>query len=63
MMNETKYGEPLKEDNIDVEPLINAKALESVDNFVKNAVKEGAKFVTGVGMISIDVAFITNPLY
>jgi len=45
-MESTKYGDPEKED-VDMGPLINAKALESVDNMVKQAVKQGAVLVTG----------------
>jgi lactaldehyde dehydrogenase/glycolaldehyde dehydrogenase len=47
IMSEVKYGEPLKDDNIEMGPLINANALESVDRFVKNAINEGAKIVIG----------------
>jgi len=45
-MESTKYGDPEKED-VDMGPLINAKALESVDNMVKQAIKQGAVLVTG----------------
>ena len=48
-MAETKYGELLKEVDIDMEPFINANTLGSVDYFVKNPVKEDAKLVIGGG--------------
>ena len=47
LMAETKYGELLKEVDIDMEPFINANTLGSVDNFLKNAIKEGAKLIIG----------------
>ena len=47
LMAETKYGELLKEVDIDMEPFINANTLGSVDNFLKKAVKEGAKLIIG----------------
>ncbi len=45
-MKETRYGDPMKED-VDMGPLINSKALESVDGMVKRAIGEGAKMVIG----------------
>jgi lactaldehyde dehydrogenase/glycolaldehyde dehydrogenase len=46
-MEGTKYGEPLKENDIEMGPLINKNALESVKGFVKRAIDQGAKLLTG----------------
>ncbi len=46
-MQETKYGEPLKDDDIEMGPLISKSALESVEGFVERAIQQGAKLLTG----------------
>ncbi len=45
-MKSSTYGDPMNE-NVDMGPLINSNALESVDGMVKRAVNEGATLVTG----------------
>ncbi len=46
-MQTTRYGDPLKEDGLDMGPLINARQLEKVESLVAGAVREGAHVVTG----------------
>jgi lactaldehyde dehydrogenase/glycolaldehyde dehydrogenase len=41
------YGDPIEEDDVDMGPLINKTAVESVQSKVKNAEKEGAEVVVG----------------
>ena len=43
----SKYGDPLNNNDIDMGPLINQDAVASVDRKVQTAVKEGATIVTG----------------
>src|SRR5699024_6354029 len=46
-MKNSKYGDPLKENNLDMGPLINKNSLETVDKMVKTAVDSGATIKTG----------------
>lgn len=46
-MAKVTYGEPLKEESIDMGPLINRQQQASVDKMVKDAVKDGAKVILG----------------
>lgn len=46
-MEETKFGNPLVNKDIDMGPLINKSAVESVNQMVKTAVEEGAVIATG----------------
>ena len=41
-----KIGDPLSEET-DIGPLVNASALENIDDMVKRSLKEGAELVTG----------------
>lgn len=41
-----KVGDPLQEDT-DLGPVVNAKALESMEGFTKRSLKEGAELLTG----------------
>ena len=42
-----KVGDPGLDDNVDMGPLVEKKALESVENKVKNAVEQGARVLCG----------------
>ncbi|MCL6548846.1 MAG: aldehyde dehydrogenase [Alicyclobacillus sp.] len=46
-MSQTTFGDPLAQPDVDMGPLINRTALESVERKVNDAVREGAKVVTG----------------
>ena len=46
-MNETKFGDPLAETDVDMGPLVSKQQLEQVDAAVQQAVKDGAKLVLG----------------
>ncbi len=59
-MKNSTYGDPAKED-VDMGPLINAKALESVDGMVKRAVEEGATLVTGGRALEREKGFFYKP--
>lgn len=50
-LQNTKYGNPLADADLDMGPLVSKRQLEQVDNAVKKAVAEGARIVTG-GKIS-----------
>ncbi|MFE4708246.1 aldehyde dehydrogenase [Peribacillus simplex] len=46
-MEQTNYGNPLVDDNLDMGPLVSIEALESVEKMVQEAVSSGAKVLTG----------------
>jgi lactaldehyde dehydrogenase/glycolaldehyde dehydrogenase len=46
-MEETKFGDPLAGVDVDMGPLVSKQQLESVDGAVHQAVKDGAKLITG----------------
>ncbi|WP_413732122.1 aldehyde dehydrogenase [Sodalis sp. RH20] len=45
--NQVTFGDPAREENLDMGPLIDAAALKSVQDKVDNAVAQGARVVTG----------------
>ncbi|MCR8868357.1 aldehyde dehydrogenase [Peribacillus frigoritolerans] len=47
VMKQTKYGNPLVDDNLDMGPLVSMEALESVEKMVHEAVSNGAKVLIG----------------
>lgn len=47
LMSATRYGDPIKDQGIDMGPLINRASLEKVDRMVERAKSEGAQVVTG----------------
>ena len=46
-MEAVKVGDPCKDDNVDMGPLVEKRALESVEAKVANAIKQGAKLLCG----------------
>jgi lactaldehyde dehydrogenase/glycolaldehyde dehydrogenase len=46
-MRATRYGDPLKEEGLDMGPLINRRQREKVESMVAAAVQEGAELLTG----------------
>ncbi len=46
-MSSTTYGDPIEDPEVDMGPMINLQALESVDSIVGRAVGEGANLVLG----------------
>ncbi|MCC6860002.1 MAG: aldehyde dehydrogenase [Bryobacterales bacterium] len=46
-MQGTRYGDPLREPDLDMGPLINARQLAKVEALVSGAVSEGAELLTG----------------
>lgn len=46
-LQNTKYGNPLTDTDLDMGPLVSKRQLEQVDSAVKKAVAEGARIVTG----------------
>jgi lactaldehyde dehydrogenase/glycolaldehyde dehydrogenase len=46
-MKKVKFGNPLEDKDLDMGPLTNKQAVESVDSMVKKAVEEGAQVLTG----------------
>lgn len=46
-LQNTKYGNPLTDADLDMGPLVSKRQLEQVDSAVKKAVSEGARIVTG----------------
>lgn len=51
-MKAVTYGDPLENNKIDMGPLINKSAVESVDKMVKTAIDAGAKVVTGGSIVN-----------
>lgn len=47
LMSATRYGDPIKDQDIDMGPLINRASLEKVDGMVERAKADGAQVVTG----------------
>jgi acyl-CoA reductase-like NAD-dependent aldehyde dehydrogenase len=45
-----KVGDPLSDD-VDIGPLVNAKALENIESLVNDTIKDGAELLTGGGRI------------
>lgn len=50
-ISQTKQGNPLKDKEIDMGPLINEEAVNSMDKKVKDAVEAGAKVTTGGNIV------------
>ena len=46
-MKAVKVGDPCADDNVDMGPLVEKRALESVEAKVANAIKQGAKLLCG----------------
>ncbi|PRO64797.1 aldehyde dehydrogenase [Alkalicoccus urumqiensis] len=46
-MKNVSFGDPLKDDSLDMGPLVSEDRIDEVDEMVQNAVKEGAKVLTG----------------
>jgi lactaldehyde dehydrogenase/glycolaldehyde dehydrogenase len=46
-MKAARFGDPLREENIDYGPLINRRGVEKVESLVQNAVAAGATSLTG----------------
>jgi len=46
-MRTARYGDPLKDEDIEMGPLISARQLAKVESLVKGAVEDGAEVVTG----------------
>ncbi|MGG1661612.1 aldehyde dehydrogenase [Brevibacillus sp. NRS-1366] len=59
-MEQTKFGNPLVDKDIDMGPLVNKGSLESVDNHVKGAIAAGAKLLTG-GKRAGEVGYYYEP--
>lgn len=60
-MSEVTVGDPLKDKEIGMGPLINQAALDKVDQMVKNAVSAGGKILTGGHRIEIENGFYYEP--
>ncbi|PAF42280.1 aldehyde dehydrogenase [Helicobacter sp. 11S03491-1] len=54
-ISKVTYGNPLKQSNVDMGPLVSQSSLESVANMVERALKNGVKATTG-GKISSDTS-------
>ena len=55
-----KVGDPLSEDT-DIGPLVNAKALKTIDSQVKDSIKEGAKVLIGGEQIVESKGYFYKP--
>nr|WP_231731377.1 aldehyde dehydrogenase [Lampropedia cohaerens] len=60
-MQATKYGDPIAQPDVDMGPLINQEALESVTAKVRRAVQEGAQVVTGGAPADLGQGFHYQP--
>ena len=61
MMENTKYGNPLTEKDLDMGPLVSKQQLEHVAGMVKRAVTEGAQVKTGGKVANITPGFHYEP--
>lgn len=59
-MKSVKVGDPLKDPSVDMGPLVEARALESVSEKVERALKQGAKLLCGGHRVG-DVGFFYAP--
>lgn len=55
------FGDPRKDKEADLGPLVNQDRLETVDEMVQNAVSSGAKVVTGGEAADVDAGFFYKP--
>ena len=55
------FGDPRKDKEADLGPLVNQDRLETVDEMVQNAVSAGAEVVTGGEAADVDAGFFYNP--
>ena len=55
------FGDPRKDKEADLGPLVNQDRLETVDGMVKNAISSGAKVVTGGEAADVDAGFFYKP--
>jgi glyceraldehyde-3-phosphate dehydrogenase [NAD(P)+] len=46
-LKDYKFGNPLDNNDVNIGPVINEKAAERIDSMVQNAIKNGAKIITG----------------
>lgn len=60
-MKQTRFGDPLKDRDIDYGPLINRAGLEKVDRLVQGALKAGATALTGGKRANRDKGFWYEP--
>lgn len=60
-MQNTKYGNPLTEPDIDMGPLVSRQQLEQVEEAVKQAVNDGAKIVLGGKRAATSKGFYFEP--
>lgn len=60
-MSETKYGDPLTNQDIGMGPLISKDALESVEKMVEEAVAQGAKVLTGGKRADVEKGYFYEP--
>jgi lactaldehyde dehydrogenase/glycolaldehyde dehydrogenase len=60
-MKNTKVGNPLLSDDIDMGPLVSKNQLERVEKAVKQAIKDGATLVLGGKRVDTKVGFFFEP--
>jgi len=60
-MKAVRFGDPLKEENLDYGPLINRAGVEKVEALVQGALKEGATALTGARRGGRDKGFWYEP--
>jgi len=61
LMKNTKCGDSLSEDGVDMGPLVSRQQLEHVDAAVKQAVQDGAKVVVGGKPVDIGKGYYYEP--
>lgn len=60
-MEQVKYGNPLVDENLDMGPLTNKQALETVEAMVNRAVEAGAKVLTGGKRANVEKGYHYEP--
>jgi lactaldehyde dehydrogenase/glycolaldehyde dehydrogenase len=61
LLQQTRYGDPLGGDAVDMGPLVNQQALDKVAGLVERALADGAEAVVGGARASVDRGFHYQP--
>lgn len=60
-MKNVKYGNPLEDEGLDMGPLTNKQAIESIEAMVNRAVEEGAQVLTGGKRADVTPGYYYEP--
>ncbi|MBA1204107.1 aldehyde dehydrogenase [Pseudomonas capeferrum] len=60
-MAATRYGDPMKQDDLDMGPLVNQASLDKVAQMVRTAVGQGGQVITGGNVADLGAGFHYQP--